>query len=148
LADANVLKYGMLSEAMSKASTGLKSMRTITVRMARPMRLINADSLLEAIKTGNWLPASLSGLSEAVKHYAEVMIQLEPTVEAYEAWIPVNLRLPKDGDEVLVCFNTPEHRISIETYSRRLGRFSSLYDMPVAWRPLPKPYEGKGEYTR
>ena len=84
---------------------------------------------------------------------------LDMAIKALEQetkWIPVDDRLPKDDDDVLVCF--PQGGMAVAYYHiddthyptqyedlNETGWFNeegdAFYFEPIAWMPLPKPYE-------
>ena len=68
-------------------------------------------------------------------------------------WIPCSERLPKDKQTCLVTariYFTPDHvdeidnyiGVGIDTYSKQFGWLGTE---PIAWQPLPAPYQPKGE---
>ena len=69
-------------------------------------------------------------------------------------WIPVEERLPKDGQEVLVWyeyFRYGEYNRMFETYGigwqfdgHWSGDVSGTKARCIAWQPLPEPYRPKG----
>lgn len=80
-------------------------------------------------------------------HYLEKRIQSMPPVTPTQSWIPVSERLPKESDgAVLITVNG-------EVNTGRYSEFSNTWykgdmrgvggDDPIAWQPLPKPYEEK-----
>lgn len=80
---------------------------------------------------------------EDIQRYIEVA----PSAESKGEWIPVSERLPKEGETVLVCYQTqggiaqsvcewfdmPNRGIVWSTLGGR---------NPIAWQPLPEPYKG------
>ena len=63
--------------------------------------------------------------------------------DAEQRWIPVNERLPKIGERVMVTVQREfdEETIEITTYSKY-----GFYIQPVvAWLPLPKTYKAESE---
>ena len=68
-------------------------------------------------------------------------------------WIPCSERLPEDKQTCLVTariYFTPDHvdeidnyiGVGIDTYSKQFGWLGTE---PIAWQPLPAPYQPKGE---
>ena len=68
-------------------------------------------------------------------------------------WIPCSERLPEDKQTCLVTariYFTPDHvdeidnyiGVEIDTYSKQFGWLGTE---PIAWQPLPAPYQPKGE---
>ena len=58
-------------------------------------------------------------------------------------WIPVDERLPEDGQGVLVTVDANKWNIEVGSCIYSGGTFhSKLYDLDViAWQPLPTPYK-------
>ena len=68
-------------------------------------------------------------------------------------WVPCSERLPEDKQTCLVTariYFTPDHvdeidnyiGVGIDTYSKQFGWLGTE---PIAWQPLPAPYQPKGE---
>ena len=68
-------------------------------------------------------------------------------------WFPCSERLPEDKQTCLVTariYFTPDHvdeidnyiGVGIDTYSKQFGWLGTE---PIAWQPLPAPYQPKGE---
>ena len=68
-------------------------------------------------------------------------------------WFPCSERLPEDKQTCLVTariYFTPDHvdeidnyiGVGIDTYSKQFGWLGTE---PIAWKPLPAPYQPKGE---
>ena len=68
-------------------------------------------------------------------------------------WFPCSERLPEDKQTCLVTariYFTPDHvdeidnyiGVEIDTYSKQFGWLGTE---PIAWQPLPAPYQPKGE---
>ena len=68
-------------------------------------------------------------------------------------WIPCSERLPEDKQTCLVTariYFTPDHvdeidnyiGVGIDTYSKQFGWLGTE---PIAWQPLPAPYQPKAE---
>lgn len=71
--------------------------------------------------------------------------------DAEDGWIPVDERLPENGDGVLVqwefysrCDNMTYTYIHIMRLNKMTGEWNGTYGVPngnvIAWRPLPEPY--------
>ena len=62
-------------------------------------------------------------------------------------WIPVDERLPKDLEHVLVCLGQGNVLVGYYTkdfmWYTQYGAF--VFNDVVAWMPLPNPYKPKGE---
>ena len=69
-----------------------------------------------------------------------------PSVQPEQRWIPCSVRLPEDDTEVLVYLFENNKSPYIAWLSD--GRWYTEYfevereDEPVAWMPLPEPYQG------
>ena len=59
-----------------------------------------------------------------------------------DGWIPVDERLPKEGEIVLTTYRTGcgEYDVTPDQWYKSSGWESALDDDIVAWRPLPDPY--------
>lgn len=102
-------------------------------------RLIDADKLIEE----GWV---LERHGEANKRLTRMSIADVPTVNQ---WIPVEERLPEEGEEVLITTKTSE-KLYFGMYTKRYGfsmregficgeNFMWL-NTAIAWMPLPDPY--------
>lgn len=77
---------------------------------------------------------------------------LDMAIKAFEQtrWIPVDERLPEDGEEVLCFLESEEMAVLFRRnnwgqYEWVDGGFATgAYDV-VAWMPLPKPYKAESE---
>ena len=71
-----------------------------------------------------------------------------PTVEPERPqgeWIPVEERLPEMGESVLVCIKTQGGISQYVSERFHDNQWSALGGRtPIAWRPLPEPYEKGG----
>lgn len=124
----------------------------VLLQKGETMRLIDADALMEAIRTD-----VMGGLNY------ESFIKEAPTIDAAPRWIPCEERLPDDGKDVLISYRYKEDEgdtshvyIDITSYGHIwLGNmysdykawrqpfeyFYSNYEV-IAWMPLPEPYKG------
>lgn len=100
------------------------------------MRLIDADALIEAIKTD-----IMGGLNY------EWFINSAPSIEAVREWIPCEDRLPSKSGTYLVTYEwvgqSGTKYTEIEVIDFERGRWSDHtrhYEKVTAWMPLPKPY--------
>ena len=77
----------------------------------------------------------------------------QETEKYNNGWIPCSVRLPEDKQTCLVTariYFTPDHvdeidnyiGVGIDTYSKQFGWLGTE---PIAWQPLPAPYQPKGE---
>lgn len=71
-----------------------------------------------------------------------------PPVTPTQRWIPVSEKMPKEGETVLVCYQTQggiAQSVCEWFYMPNRGIvWSTLCGRtPIAWQPLPKPYEEK-----
>lgn len=59
-----------------------------------------------------------------------------------DGWIPVDERLPKEGEIVLATYRTGcgEYDVTPDQWYKSSGWESALDDDIIAWRPLPDPY--------
>ena len=113
-----------------------------------------------------------AGWDEREVHFslADLRCNLEmmPTVEAESKWIPCSERMPEEhewigtkrfgttiSDEVYVTFESPKGERFTKHLSFQNGKVSNFVQreidafckgsVPIAWMPLPKPYEVKEE---
>ena len=131
--------------------------------------LISRQAAIDAIISE---PLYESGMK---KRYADAVvpaiyekIKLIPPAQPEPQWIPVSERLPEEhewlgtkkfgttiSDEVYVTFENEKGERFCQHMKFQNGKLSS-YDQfhmdtwfkgskPIAWIPLPKPYEGEGE---
>ena len=128
------------------------------------MRLIDADALIE--KCGEWYveEGSEYGFIGTIKR----LIDKQPTIQPEQRWIPVSEALPEEETDVLVTrtflgckdgshgWNNhipPTTYVEVAQYFN--GEWTALSDEykiarnrhtnPIAWMPLPEPYQGEGE---
>lgn len=67
------------------------------------------------------------------------MRKAENVIRKYlnDGWIPVEERMPEDGQEVLCCDDTAVYLVEYEAdWDAPFGDMDSI----IAWRPLPEPY--------
>ena len=76
-----------------------------------------------------------------------MLIDVAPTIEPQQRWIPCSERLPEESEEVLTySLNGYIEINSIETYDgttvweNQHGDWTD-FDEVVAWMPLPEPYK-------
>ena len=127
------------------------------------MRLIDADVLKQHIDKLPALPdGNFAGNHSALK----ALINMQPTIEPEQRWIPCSERLPEEDVEVLITYrykegegDTSHADIDITTYGQMyfggnkvenhkhwrqpFEYFESNYEV-VAWMPLPEPYRPEG----
>lgn len=124
------------------------------------MRSIDADKLK---KHYAWWKGSTRTLTmDEAKSDFDVIVDLQPTIEAEPRWIPVTEKLPEEDTDVLICYRykqgegDPSHvDIDITSYGTvcfggRAIHFLKEWRQPfeyfhanyevVAWMPLPEPY--------
>ena len=133
------------------------------------MRPIDADELKKEVL--KWLPSDPCGIEEKEFPFetdivVSLMMEIEeaPTIEQ-PAWIPCSERLPEEhewigtktfgttiSDEVYVTFESPKGERFTKHLSFQNGKVPSFKQkeidvfykgsVPIAWMPLPKPWEG------
>ena len=112
------------------------------------MRLIDADKLKEHIDKLPALPdGNFAGNHSALK----ALINMQPTIEPEQKWIPCSERLPEKYGNYLIT--TGEGEVDLGSYDPdRPGSWSAcdakgfhwVRDV-VAWMPLPEPYAERRE---
>ena len=92
--------------------------------------------------------------SKIHSYYANKLTEILKLAEQYNnGWIPCSERLPEDKQTCLVTariYFTPDHvdeidnyiGVGIDTYSKQFGWLGTE---TIAWKPLPAPYQPKGE---
>ena len=132
-------------------------------------RLIDADALkYEPLPKGdrNYRTYNLDDAYDDGYDDAFTDIRNAPTIDAVPQWIPCSERLPKErewigtkefgttiSDEVYVTFEGPTGERFCKHLSFQNGKLSPHTQreidvwykgsIPIAWMPLPEPYEGK-----
>ena len=97
------------------------------------MRLIDADAFKQMLKQSY----TFYGFVDLLNDFY-VAIDEQPTIDAVEVeWIPIEREAPKDGQEILVCYD--DGTILGTRYNPR-----SLSTW-LAWMPQPKPYKERKE---
>lgn len=83
------------------------------------------------------------GFGKSLEAYKQgKMIVEQAATEHNNGWIPCSERSPEDGEEVLV---TDGKHVYLVKYDADLDASFGDMDGIVAWQPLPKPYQPKGE---
>lgn len=67
------------------------------------------------------------------------MIESEPTAQQ---WIPVEERLPKQGERIIGTFDNGNGRVIVMEEQFFIQLLESPYPL-IAWMPLPEPYKGE-----
>ena len=104
------------------------------------------------------IKAIVKELAEEYKHCALCYLQspceyqnenAQMPMEYWEkGWIPCSERLPEEDVEVLVCIKDCEGNYFYDlTYFHIVWQteIGGMYSSVIAWQPLPKPYNPKGE---
>lgn len=116
---------------------------------------ISRERVLEQINC--WIGSGEYRYTNATE-YSTKRIKSLPSVTPKPDWIPVSERLPKNDEDVLVCY--PQGGMEVAYYHiddtyyptqyadlNETGWFNengdALYFEPIAWMPLPKPYESE-----
>lgn len=121
------------------------------------MRWIDADSLIA--QCGNWYIEQ--GTEEGFIGSLKQLIDLMPTIEPEQRWIPCSEELPEEdhltgagvqySDDVLMTvFNEEDDETVIDYGQMRDGEWYSIstdiiipnWWKVTAWMPLPEPYKG------
>ena len=126
------------------------------------MRLIDADVLKQHIDKLPALPdGNFAGNHSALK----ALINMQPTIEPEQRWIPCSERLPEEYGEFLVTMTEKAKAKDLgfdidETYISKMRYNSNGWQLPrhipswineavkdevLAWMPLPEPYQEEGE---
>jgi len=134
------------------------------------MRLINADKLCEDL-LNRWNIADTKKEELIRQVMADVVTPIvisQPTVEPQLKWILCSEKMPEEhewvgtkkfgttiSDEVYVTFENPKGERFCKHLSFQNGKLSSFDQStidafykgskPIAWMPLPKPYEDNKE---
>ena len=96
------------------------------------MRLIDADKLMEN-KFKNDI--SYNAFCNLVKR--------QPSIDAVPQWIPCNEMLPDGRLNKSYLVQDKDGRLAVGTYKNWGWMFGHYMNDPVAWMPLPKPYEAE-----
>ena len=131
----------------------------ICSRMSDNDELIDRKALKEEIES---LTMTITGMRSgktmtilALEEYKKSILRIideQPTVYVNDGWIPVEERLPEDGQEVLVWyeyFRYGEYNRMFKTYGigwqldgHWSGDVSGTQARCIAWQPLPERYKG------
>lgn len=131
----------------------------ICSRMSDNDELIDRKALKEEIES---LTMTITGMRSgktmtilALEEYKKSILRIideQPTVYVNDGWIPVEERLPEDGQEVLVWyeyFRYGEYNRMFKTYGigwqfdgHWSGDVSGTKARCIAWQPLPERYKG------
>ena len=124
------------------------------------MRLIDADAAIKALTEYGNGRAVYIGVEEAVRRIEDL-----PSIQPEQRWIPCSERMPEEhewigtkrfgttiSDEVYVTFEAPDGQRFTDHISFQNGKLSTSdaermrvwYKgaKPIAWKPLPEPYQG------
>lgn len=113
------------------------------------MRLIDADDIdyesIDSSDTSRYEYYYGTGIMAVRKEDIDIM----PTIEPEQCWIPTSERLPEDDTVVLVCGKsggvyTAIHNNS-KTWIRGWWKLNSKnhHCNPTAWMPIPEPWKGE-----
>ena len=113
------------------------------------------DKIIEKIKTDPYtkLYGSRNSGNYMIPVDKAIEIVKQAAAEYNNGWFPCSERLPEDKQTCLVTariYFTPDHvdeidnyiGVGIDTYSKQFGWLGTE---PIAWQPLPAPYQPKGE---
>lgn len=101
------------------------------------MRLINADALIADIQKKLAIK-DIEYLTEQEKTITKMIINAPTVVE----WIPVNEKLPKEWEHVLVTTDTPYTFNKIRIDWNVDNYWVNYAHHVIAWMPLPESYKG------
>lgn len=102
------------------------------------MRLIDADALLDKFEWKVNSPLYIRAI--------RATIGAAPTIDAEPHWIPVRESLPKKYQRAILCDRYGGMMIGTMT---DFGWMTPCYFAePVAWMPVPEPYEADGGRKR
>lgn len=73
----------------------------------------------------------------------EKIIDEEPSIDAVPQWIPCNEMLPDGRLNKSYLVQDKDGRRAVGTYTNWGWMFGHYMNDPVAWMPLPEPYERK-----
>lgn len=111
------------------------------------MRLIDADVLKQHIDKLPALPdGNFAGNHSALK----ALINMQPTIEPEQRWIPCSERLPEESGRYLVSvLDGVGRRTTVAPYQPRYKAWTMTgrmaYWKVIAWMPLPESYRGANE---
>ena len=116
--------------------------------MSRRMRLIDVDQIHHAKYHGiaEIYPSDVNiesykrGWNDALDAVADP--SCSPTIDAVPQWIPCSERLPEEGVVVVTVDKDGDYEINAIIDEEDCEWF---WEKPVAWMPLPKPYEVRTE---
>ena len=88
-------------------------------------------------------PEEIENLNDFEKSQVGKMLKRLNEEQRKHRWIPVEERMPEDESEVLVSINTGH--VFTGYYEDGEWYIPVEPDYPIAWMPLPEPYEKEGE---
>ena len=114
-------------------------------------RLIDADALIKDIHGEFDEVLVWDECGDTTADEIEKIVNHQPTIDAQPHWIPCSERLPrKEKKRYWVCTDT-EYQCECRWTNNRFGLGEGewgwsifdtpQYSKPIAWMPLPKPYE-------
>lgn len=77
------------------------------------------------------------------KKTLEQIIDEEPSIDAVPQWIPCSEMLPDGRLNKSYLVQDKDGRRAVGTYTNWGWMFGHYMNDPVAWMPLPKPYEAE-----